>query len=127
MSLTQDSLRAHGGAVLAIAAQGGRVWTSGSDMGGPTLREWSATGKPGSSVALGAFGTDARQLEPPTCLPVLLTLLAHELWFRKLLVSPWFGTNGLKLTQHGETEKQFLSLFGIELSLHSRQIRSLRP
>lgn len=56
--MTPEAMRAHGGPVLAIAAQGGRVWTSGSDRSGhaATLREWSGQGQLASSVVLGAFG-----------------------------------------------------------------------
>lgn len=55
-SVTPDSERAHGGPVLAIAAQGGRLWTSGRDKGAATLREWSGQGRPSSSVTLGDLG-----------------------------------------------------------------------
>jgi hypothetical protein len=56
--VTPEAMRAHGGPVLAIAAQGGRVWTSGSDRSGhaATLREWFGQGQLASSVVLGSFG-----------------------------------------------------------------------
>ncbi|BDA45524.1 probable serine/threonine-protein kinase CTR1 at C-terminar half [Coccomyxa sp. Obi] len=55
-SVTPDSERAHGGPVLAIAAQGGRLWTSGRGKDAATLREWSSQGRPSSSVTLGDLG-----------------------------------------------------------------------
>ncbi len=58
--VTPEAMRAHGGPLLAIAAQGGRVWTSGSDRHAATLREWSAQGHLSSSVLLGAFGEALR-------------------------------------------------------------------
>ena len=55
--MTPDSERAHGGPVLAIAAQGGRLWTSGRDKEAAMLREWSSQGRPSSSVTLGDLGS----------------------------------------------------------------------
>lgn len=56
-SVTPDLERAHGGSVLAIAAQGGRLWTSGRDKDAAALREWSGQGRPSSSVTLGDLGS----------------------------------------------------------------------